>query len=182
MADERSTPTPEQITPPPAVARRRHLFPFWALQLTLGLVALLMVIGLFAALLGVVAHGPSAFLDELGRTVTRLLPGPQADVRTDAQLKALIAATPDGKLRVGTAVDEQDRVVFIVTADRSAVHAAIRPGDQLRISKSGEVEIVPIGLPGVIDGAGSKLDELRRKLDDLRKRFFGNGNGSGSGK
>jgi hypothetical protein len=42
----------------------------------------------------------------------------------------------------------------------------VKPGDQLRIGKSGEVEVVPTGIPGVID-------ELGRQLEDLRKRFFG---------
>lgn len=144
----------------------RRYIPGWAIQLTLGLVLVLVAVGLFAALLGTVTRGPTAFFDEVGRTVTRVAPQPQADIRTDAQLKALIAAKPDGKLRVGSVLEDQDRVVFTVTADRSAVHAAIKPGDQLRLGKNGEVEIVPTGLPGVID-------ELGRQLEELRKRFFG---------
>ena len=144
----------------------RRYIPSWAIQLTLGLVLVLVAVGLFAALLGTVTRGPTAFFDELGRTVTRVAPQPQADIRTDPQLKALIAAAPDGKLRIGSVLDDQDRVVFTVTADRSAVRAAIKPGDQLRIGKNGEVEIVPTGLPGVID-------ELGRQLEELRKRFFG---------
>ena len=140
--------------------------PTWAIQLTVGLVLVLLAVGLFAALVGSVVRGPTAFFDELGRTVTRVAPQPQADIRTDAQLRTLIAAAPDGKLRVGSVIEDQDRVVFTVTADRAAVHAAVKPGDQLRLSKGGEVEIVPTGFPGVID-------ELGRQLEELRKRFFG---------
>lgn len=144
---------------------RSHV-PAWAIQLTVGLALVLLAVGLFAALIGTVVRGPTAFFDEVGKTVSRLAPQPQADIRTDAQLKVVIAAAPDGKVRVGSILEDQERVVFTITADRSAVHAAVKPGDQLRIGKSGEVEIVPTGIPGVID-------ELGRQLEDLRKRFFG---------
>lgn len=144
----------------------RRSVPAWAIQLAVGLVLVLVAVGAFAALVGTVVRGPTAFFDELGKTVARVAPQPRADIRTDDQLKALIAATPDGRLRVGSVVEEQDRVVFAVTADRAAVRAAVRPGDQLRIGKNGEVEIVPTGIPGV-------LDELGRQLEELRKRFFG---------
>ena len=73
---------------------------------------------------------------------------------------------PEGKLRVGTIVEEQDRVVFTITADRSAVRAAVRPGDELRIGRDGNVEIVPTGIPGVIDS-------LQRAIEDLKRKFFG---------
>jgi hypothetical protein len=73
---------------------------------------------------------------------------------------------PEGRLRVGTIVEEQNRVIFTITADRSAVHAAVRAGDELRIGRDGNVEIVPTGLPGVIDS-------LQRALEDLKKKFFG---------
>lgn len=144
----------------------RRSVPAWAIQLAVGLVLVLVAVGAFAALVGTVVRGPTAFFDELGKTVARVAPQARADIRTDDQLKALIAATPDGRLRVGSVVEEQDRVIFAVTADRAAVRAAIRPGDQLRIGKNGEVEIVPTGIPGV-------LDELGRQLEELRKRFFG---------
>ena len=144
---------------------RSHV-PAWAIQLTVGLALVLLAVGLFAALIGTVVRGPTAFFDEVGKTVSRLAPQPQADIRTDAQLKVVIAAAPDGKVRVGSILEDQERVVFTITADRSAVHAAVKPGDQLRIGKSGEVEVVPTGIPGVID-------ELGRQLEDLRKRFFG---------
>lgn len=144
----------------------RHYVPGWAIQLTIGLVLVLVAVGVFAALLGTVTRGPTAFFDEIGKTVTRVAPQPQADIRTDSQLKTFLAASPDGRLRVASVIEDKDRVVFTLTADRSAVHAAVKPGDQLRISKSGEVEIVPTGVPGVID-------ELGRQLEELRKRFFG---------
>jgi hypothetical protein len=73
---------------------------------------------------------------------------------------------PAGKLRVGTIVEEQNRVLFTITADRSAVKAAVRPGDELRIARDGSVEIVPTGLPGVIDS-------LQKAIDDLKRKFFG---------
>jgi len=126
----------------------------------------LIAVGLFAALLGAAVRGPSAFFDQLGQTVARLVPQPQPDIRDDAQLKALIRAMPDGKLTVGSIVEEKNEVVFTVVASRSAVRAPVRPGDQLRIGKDGNVEIVPTGIPGF-------FDQLQRDLDDLKRRFFG---------
>jgi predicted metalloprotease with PDZ domain len=126
----------------------------------------LVAVALAAALVGPLVRGPTAFFDELGRTISRIAPQPQADLRTDDQLKAVIKAMPEGKLRVGTIVEEQNRVVFTITADRSAVKAAVRPGDEVRIAKDGSVEIVPTGIPGVIDS-------LQRAIDDLKRKFFG---------
>jgi predicted metalloprotease with PDZ domain len=138
----------------------------WALQFVIGILVVLIAIGVAIALLGPVMRGPTAFFDELGRTINRMAPQPQADIRTDEQLKAVITAMPAGKLRVGTIVEEQNRVLFTITADRSAVKAAVRPGDELRIARDGSVEIVPTGLPGVIDS-------LQKAIDDLKRKFFG---------
>ena len=138
----------------------------WAMQFVVGAVVVLIAVAVAAALIGPVVRGPTAFFDELGKTMSRIAPQPQADLRTDEQLKTVIKAMPEGKLRVGTLVDEQNRVVFTITAERSAVRAAIRPGDELRIGRDGNVEIVPTGIPGV-------LDSLQRAIDDLRRRFFG---------
>jgi hypothetical protein len=64
-------------------------------------------------------------------------------------------------------IADQNRVVFTVTADRAAVRAAVQPGDELRISRStGEVEIVPTGIPGLVD-------RLQQAIDDLRRSWFG---------
>ena len=42
--------------------------------------------------------------------------------------------------------------MFTVTADRAAVKAAVQSGDELRLSRTtGELEIVPTGLPGLVD-------------------------------
>jgi hypothetical protein len=138
----------------------------WALQFVIGIFVVLVAVALAAALLGPVMRGPTAFFDELGKTISRIAPQPQADIRTDEQLKAVIKAMPQGKLRVATIVDEQNRVVFTITADRSAVKAAVQPGDELRIGRDGSVEIVPTGLPGVIDS-------LQRAIEDLKRKFFG---------
>lgn len=144
----------------------RRYVPAWAIQLTIGLLLVLVAVAFFAALIGTVVRGPTAFFDELGRTVSRLAPQPRADMRTSEELKVLIRALPDGRLRVGSIIQEQDRVVFTVTADRAAVGPQVKPGDQLRIGTGGQVEIVPTGIPGVID-------ELGRQLEELRRRFFG---------
>jgi predicted metalloprotease with PDZ domain len=144
----------------------KRLVPMWAVQFLIGIFVVLIAIALAAALLGPIVRGPTAFFDELGRTINRIAPQPQADLRTDEQLKAVIKAMPEGKLRVGTIVEDQNRVIFTITADRSAVKAAVRPGDELRIARDGSVEIVPTGLPGVIDS-------LQKAIDDLKKRFFG---------
>jgi hypothetical protein len=138
----------------------------WALQFLIGIFVVLVTIAVAIALLGPIVRGPTAFFDELGRTINRIAPQPQADIRTDDQLKAVIRAMPEGKLRVGTIVEEQNRVVFTITADRAAVKAAVRPGDELRIARDGSVEIVPTGIPGVIDS-------LQRAIEDLKRRFFG---------
>jgi len=138
----------------------------WALQFLIGIFVVLVAVALAATLLGPLMRGPTAFFDELGKTMSRIAPQPQPDLRNDEQLKVVIKAMPEGKLRVGTIVDEQNRVVFTITADRSAVKAAVRPGDELRIAKDGSVEIVPTGIPGVIDS-------LQNAIEDLKRRFFG---------
>jgi hypothetical protein len=144
----------------------KRFVPTWALQFVIGIFVVLIAIALAASLLGPVMRGPTAFFDELGRTISRIAPQPQSDLRSDDQLKAAIKAMPEGKLRVGTIVDDQNRVVFTITADRSVVKAAVRPGDELRIARDGSVEIVPTGLPGVIDS-------LQKAIEDLKKKFFG---------
>lgn len=144
----------------------KRLVPMWAVQFLIGIFVVLVAVALAVTLLGPIVRGPTAFFDELGKTMSRIAPQPQADIRNDEQLKAVIKAMPQGKLRVGTIVDEQNRVVFTITADRSAVKAAVQPGDELRIARDGSVEIVPTGIPGVIDS-------LQRAMEDLKKRFFG---------
>ena len=140
--------------------------PMWAVQFFVGALIVLFALALLAALIGPVIRGPTAFLDELGKTISRVAPQPQADLRSDDQLRAVIRAMPNGRLRVGTIVEDQDRVVFTITADRSAVHAAVRPGDELRLARDDSVEIVPTGIPGM-------LDSLQRAIEDLKRRFFG---------
>jgi hypothetical protein len=144
----------------------KRVIPVWAVQFLVGILVVLVAVALAAALLGPIVRGPTAFFDELGKTISRIAPQPQADLRSDDQLKAVIKAMPEGKLRVGTLVDDQNRVVFTITADRAVVKAAVRPGDELRIARDGSVEIVPTGIPGVIDS-------LQRAIDDLKKKFFG---------
>jgi hypothetical protein len=138
----------------------------WAVQVLVGLVVVFAGIVLFVALLGKAIEGPQGFFDELGTTVARVAPQPAPDIESDDELKTVIRAMPEGKIRVASVVAEQDRVVFTVTADRDAVHAAVTEGDELRIARDGSVEIVPTGLPGV-------ADRLQRALEDLRRRFFG---------
>jgi hypothetical protein len=143
--------------------RARALVPTWAAQLVVGLVVVLVAVGVFAAVVGSVARGPAAFFEEVGRTVSRVIPQARADIRSDGELKTVIAAMPDAKLRVATIVDDQDRVVFTVTADRRAVRAVVRPGDELRIGRDGNVEVAPTGIPGL-------LDQLQRELEKLFRR------------
>jgi hypothetical protein len=144
----------------------KKLVPMWALQFLIGIFVVLIAVAVAVALLGPIVRGPTAFFDELGRTISRIAPQAQADIRDDEQLKAVIKAMPEGELRVGTIVDDQNRVVFTITADRSVVKAAVRTGDELRIARDGSVEIVPTGLPGVIDS-------LQKAIEDLKKKFFG---------
>jgi len=146
--------------------KQSRLVPAWAMQFVFGLLIVLIAIAVAVGVLGPVMRGPTAFFDELGKTISRIAPQPQADLRADDQLKAVIKAMPEGKLRVGTIVDDQNRVVFTITADRAVVKAAVRPGDELRIAKDGSVEIVPTGIPGVIDS-------LQRAIEDLKRKFFG---------
>jgi len=149
------------------VKRTGAFLPIWALQFVIGMFAVLLAVGLFAALIGSVVKGPQNFFDEVGRTVARVAPQPQADMRSDADLKAVIKALPDGRLRVASVVADQDRVVFTVTADRAAVKAAVQSGDELRLSRTtGEVEIAPTGIPGLVD-------RLQQAIEDLRKSWFG---------
>ena len=147
--------------------RAGAFLPIWALQFVIGMFAVLLAVGLFAALIGSVVKGPQNFFDEVGRTVARVAPQPQADVRSDADLKAVIKALPDGRLRVASVVADQDRVVFTVTADRASVKAAVQSGDELRVSRTtGELEIAPTGIPGLVD-------RLQQAIEDLRKSWFG---------
>jgi hypothetical protein len=149
------------------VKRAGTFLPIWALQFVIGMIAVLLAVGLFAALIGSVVRGPATFFDEVGKTVARIAPQPQADIRGDAELKAVIKALPDGRLRVASVVADQNRVVFTVTADRPAVKAAVQPGDELRLSRTtGEVEIVPTGIPGLVD-------RIQQAIDDLRRSWFG---------
>jgi hypothetical protein len=144
------------------VKRAGAFLPVWALQFVIGMFAVLLAVGLFVALIGSVVRGPATFFDEVGKTVARIAPQPQADIRSDAALKAVIKAMPDGRLRVASIVADQDRVVFTVTADRGAVKAAVQAGDELRLSRTGDVEIVPTGIPGLVDRIQQAIDELRR--------------------
>jgi len=144
------------------VKRAGAFLPLWALQFVIGMFAVLLAVGLFVALIGSVVRGPATFFDEVGKTVARIAPQPQADIRSDAALKAVIKAMPDGRLRVASIVADQDRVVFTVTADRAAVKAAVQAGDELRLSRTGDVEIVPTGIPGLVDRIQQAIDELRR--------------------
>ncbi len=146
--------------------RAGAFLPLWALQFVIGMFAVLLTVGLFAAVIGSVVRGPATFFDEVGKTVARIAPQPKADIRSDADLKAVIKALPDGRLRVATIIAEQDRVVFTVTADRAAVKAAVQPGDELRISRTGDVEIAPTGIPGLVD-------RIQQAIDDLRRSWFG---------
>jgi hypothetical protein len=148
------------------VKRAGTFLPLWALQFVIGMFAVLLAVGLFAALVGSVVRGPQTFFDEVGRTVSRIAPQPQADIQSDAELKAVIKAMPDGRLRVASVVAEQDRVVFTVTADRAAVRAAVQAGDELRLSRTGEVEIAPTGIPGLVD-------RLQQAIEELRRSWFG---------
>jgi hypothetical protein len=148
------------------VKRAGAFLPLWALQFVIGMVAVLLAVGLFAALIGSVVRGPATFFDEVGKTVARIAPQPQADIRSDAALKSVIKAMPDGRLRVASIVADQDRVVFTVTADRAAVKAAVQAGDELRLSRTGDVEIVPTGIPGLVD-------RIQQAIDDLRRSWFG---------
>jgi len=148
------------------VKRAGTFLPLWALQFVIGMFAVLLAVGIFAAVIGSVVRGPSTFFDEVGKTVARIAPQPKADIRSDADLKAVIRALPDGRLRVASIITEQDRVVFTVTADRAAVKAAVQPGDELRISRGGEVEIAPTGIPGLVD-------RIQQAIDDLRRSWFG---------
>ena len=143
----------------------KRLVPVWALQFLIGILVVLVAVAVAAALLGPIVRGPTAFFDELGRTISRVAPQPQADLRGDDQLKAVIKAMPEGKLRVGTIVDDQNRVVFTITADRSVVKAAVRTGDELRIARDGSVEIVPTGIRG--------HRSLQKAIEDLKRKFFG---------
>lgn len=143
--------------------KRAAYVPFWAWQFLIGVAVVLLAVGIFATVVGAVIRAPTGFLDEVGRTITRVVPQQAADVTTEAELKALIAAAPRGRLRVATVDAEHGRVVFAVVADRAAVHAAVQPGDELRIARDGGVEIAPTGIPGLLDQLGRAMEELRRK-------------------
>ncbi len=146
--------------------KRAGYIPFWAWQFVVGAVIVLLAVTVFALLIGAALRVPSSFLDDIGKTVARVTPQAAAEVTTEEQLKKVIAEMPQGKLRVATVDAEHGRVIFTLTADRAAVHAAVQPGDELRIAKDGSVEIAPTGIPGL-------LDQLGKAMEDLRKKWFG---------
>jgi len=78
----------------------KRVIPMWAVQFLIGIFVVLVAIALAATLLGPIVRGPTAFFDELGKTISRIAPQPQADLRSDDQLRAVIKAMPEGKLRV----------------------------------------------------------------------------------
>ncbi|TMC32132.1 MAG: hypothetical protein E6J24_14620 [Chloroflexi bacterium] len=94
--------------------------PFWAWQFVIGAVVVLLAITIASTLIGAAMRVPSAFLDDVGKAVSRVAPQPGADVETEDQLKKVIAAMPNGKLRVATVDAEHNRVVFTITAERRA--------------------------------------------------------------
>ncbi len=146
--------------------KRAGYIPFWAWQFVIGAVVVLLAITIFALLVGAALRVPSSFLDDIGKTVARVTPQAGGEITTEEQLKKVIAAMPQGKLRVATVDAEHGKVVFTITADRAAVHAAVQPGDELRIAKDGSIEIAPTGIPGL-------LDQLGKAMEDLKKKWFG---------
>jgi hypothetical protein len=146
--------------------KRASFVPFWAWQFLGGSVVVLLAVSVFAVVAGAALRIPSSFLDDVGRAVSRIAPQPSADLGNEEALKKAIVAMPSGRLRVATVDAEHGRVVFTVTAERSAVHAAVQPGDELRIARDGSVEIAPTGVAGF-------FDQLQRAMDDLKKKWFG---------
>jgi hypothetical protein len=147
--------------------KRAAFIPFWAWQFVIGIVIILLAVTVFSLLVGAALRVPSSFLDDIGKTMARVAPQPAVDVSSEEQLKKLIAAMPQGKLRVATVDAEHGQVIFTITTDRAAVRAAVQPGDELRLAKDGSVEIAPTGIPGL-------LDQLGRAMEDLKKKWFGN--------
>ena len=146
--------------------KRIVLLPGWAWQFIAGIVVILLAVTVFSLLLGAAMRVPSAFLDDVGKAVSRIAPQPGADVEQEDQLKKVIAAMPGGKLRVAAVDSEHNRVVFTVTVERSAVRAAVQPGDELRVGKDGNVEIAPTGVPAL-------MEQLGRAMEELKKKWFG---------
>lgn len=147
--------------------KRATFVPFWAWQFLVGVIVVILAVAVFATVIGAALRVPSGFLDEVGKTVSRVVPQQQADIGAEGELKGVIKAMPQGKMRVATVDTDHNRVIFTVTVDRSSVKAAVQPGDELRIARDGSVEIVPTGIPGLVD-------QLQRAIDDLKKKFFGN--------
>jgi len=143
--------------------KRMAFVPFWAWQFVIGAVVVLLAITIASTLIGAAMRVPSAFLDDVGKAVSRVAPQPGADVETEDQLKKVITAMPNGKLRVATVDAEHNRVVFTITAERSAVHAAVQPGDELRLSRDGNMEIAPTGVPALMEQLGKAMEDLKRK-------------------
>jgi len=146
--------------------KRATYVPFWAWQFVIGVIVVILAVAVFATVIGAALRVPSGFLDEVGKTMSRVVPQQGPDIATEAELKGVLKAMPQGKMRVATVDSDHNRVIFTVTVDRAAVKAAVQPGDELRIGRDGNVEIVPTGIPGF-------FDQLQRDLDDLKRRFFG---------
>jgi hypothetical protein len=146
--------------------KRAGYVPFWAWQFVIGVVIVLLAVTVFALLIGAALKVPGSFLDEVGKTVSRVAPQPGKDISSEEQLKKVIAAMPQGRLRVATVDTDHGQVVFTITVERAAVHAVVQPGDELRIARDASVEVAPTGIPGL-------LDQLGRAMDDLKRKWFG---------
>ncbi len=133
--------------------KRAAFVPFWAWQFVGGSVVVILAVSVFAVVVGAALRVPSGFLDDVGKAISRVAPQPAADIASEDQLKKVITAMPNGRLRVATIDAEHGRVV-------------VQPGDELRIARDGSVEIAPTGIPGLID-------QLQRAMEDLKKKWFG---------
>jgi hypothetical protein len=58
---------------------------------------------------------PASFLDEVGKTVARVVPQAGPNISSEAQLKKVIAV-PEGRLQVATVDAELARVIFTTTS------------------------------------------------------------------
>src|SRR5216684_2911559 len=114
--------------------KRAALVPLWAWQFVIGIVVVLLAVSVFAVVVGAALRVPSGFLDDVGKAISRVAPQPAPDIATEDQLKKVIVAMPQGKLRVATIDAEHGRVV-----------------------------IVPTGIPGLIDQLQRAMDDLKKK-------------------
>ena len=148
--------------------KRAAFVPFWAWQFVIGIVIILLAVTVFSLLVGAALRVPSSFLDDIGKTMARVAPQPTVDVSSEEQLKKVIAAMPQGKLRVATVDAEHGQVIFTIT-DRPGGGACRRAAGRRAPPGEGRER-----RDRAYWDSRAPRPARQSAMEDLKKKWFGN--------